>query len=93
MASISNFDVSRILIKDNSSRDILYSDLFNKMILKKEKLGSYKGFDLHAFNDIVTRPYRCMKLMVTLDEGRDTRTIDSELLVIPCKSFYNCILG
>lgn len=46
----SNFDVSMILIEDKSSYNIMYSYLFEKMGLKKEKLWSYEGSDLQAFN-------------------------------------------
>lgn len=31
--------------------------------------------------------------MVTLGEGRDTETINSQLLVVPFRSVYNYILG
>lgn len=35
--SISNFEISRVLIDDINSYYIMYSDLFKKMGLKKEK--------------------------------------------------------
>lgn len=53
---IANFDVSRVLIDGDSSYDIMYGDLFENMGLKKEKLLSYEGSDLQAFNGNVTRP-------------------------------------
>lgn len=31
--------------------------------------------------------------MVTLGEGRNTRTVDSQFMVVSCRSTYKCIVG
>lgn len=40
---IANFDVSWVLIDGGGSSDIMYSDIFEKMGLKNEKLWHYNG--------------------------------------------------
>lgn len=77
MATISNFDVYRVLIHGGKSYDIMYSNLFKMMGLKKYKLWPDEGSNVHTFNDIVTHSKGCIELMVTLGERRDTRNIDS----------------
>lgn len=44
MATIVNFDVSRVLLNRGSSCDIIYSDFFDKIGLKKEKYGPVLGW-------------------------------------------------
>lgn len=51
---ISNFDIFRILINDYSYYDIMYSDLFEKMRIKKDKMWPYEGSDIQAFNGPIT---------------------------------------
>jgi hypothetical protein len=96
MATLDNFDVSRILVDEGSSCDIMYQDLFEKMGLKKESLAPYEGSDLQGFNGAITTPWGLLTLPITF---RDPKTDESEItirvqfLVVPCKSVYNCILG
>lgn len=56
-AFIANFDVSRVLIDSIICYDLMYSDFFEKMGLKNEKLWPYEGSYLQAFNDIVAHPW------------------------------------
>lgn len=41
---------------------------------------------------MVTHPWDFVKLMVSLNEGRDTKTIHLLFLIVLCTSMYNCIL-
>lgn len=93
ITTIVNFDVSRVLINGGSSCNIMYSNLFDKMGLEKEKLWPYEGSILQDFNNTTTRLLGYVKLMVTLGEGQDTITIYSQFMLVPCKSVYNYILG
>lgn len=74
--TISNFNMTRILNEGGNSCDIMYSKLFEKPGLKREKLWPYEGSYLQAFNNTVTCLWGYAKLMVTLGEGIDTITID-----------------
>ncbi|MCI04679.1 hypothetical protein A2U01_0025726, partial [Trifolium medium] len=51
-----NDDVSRILIDQGSSCDVMYQELFEKLGLKKEDLCQYEGTDLQGFNGFTIRP-------------------------------------
>lgn len=66
IATMANCYISRVIIDDESSYDIMYDEVFEKLRMKKEKLWSYKGFDLLAFNRIETHSWGYIKLMVTL---------------------------
>lgn len=92
MENMANFDVSRILIDEGNSYDIMYAKHFEKLGLKREVLSSYVASNLQDFNKMTTRPWGYKCLMVTLEEGRDTRTTILKFLVISCKSVYKCIL-
>ena len=90
---IANFEVSRVLIDGDSSCDIVYSDLFEKIKLKKEKLWPYEWLNLQVFNGMVTRLWGYIGLMVILGEEGDTIVIDYQFLVVSSKSVYNGVLG
>lgn len=81
------------MIDGDSSRDIKYSDLYEKMGLKKENVWPYEGSDLHSFHGTIPSPWGYIELMVTLGEERDIKNIYSQFLVVPCRSVYNYILG
>lgn len=55
-------------------------------------LGPYERSNLKYYNGTLTDLYGYMKLMVTLGEGKDTRMVDSQLLVVSFKSVYSCIM-
>lgn len=44
-STISSFDVFRVFIDGGSSYDIMYSDIFENIELKKDKLWPYEGSD------------------------------------------------
>lgn len=92
-STISNFDVFWVIINGRRSYDIVYSDLFENLGLEREKLWPYEGSGLQYFNVIVTFPYGYFKLMVIMEDGKDTRMFESYFLMVPYKSVYNCILG
>lgn len=76
-ATISDFDVSQILIDGGNSCDIIYSELFEKIGLNKENSRTNEGSDLKAFNNITTHPWGYIELMIIVGKGKDVRTIDS----------------
>ncbi|MCI07920.1 hypothetical protein A2U01_0028990, partial [Trifolium medium] len=91
-----NHDVSRILVDEGSSYDIIYEELFTKLGLKKENLAPYHNTYLQGFIGAITRPWGFVDLLVTFGEGEivnSERTVDVQFFVDPCKSVYNCILG
>lgn len=71
----------------------MYSELFEKMGLKKENLWPYEGSDMQVLNGTTTNPRGYIKLMITLRKWRDVRKINSQLLVFPGKSVYIYILA
>lgn len=64
----SQFDVYQVLVDGGSSCDIIYTELFEKMNLKKENLWLYKGSDLRTFKDIKTR---------ALGKEKDIRNVEN----------------
>jgi len=52
-----NHDVSRIVVDEGSSCDIIYKELFTKLCLKKESLTFYIETDLLGFIGLVTLPW------------------------------------
>lgn len=58
---IGQFDVFQILIDDGSSCDIIYSSLFEKMVLDGGNMIPYDDPELHAFNGMTTRPLDTFK--------------------------------
>lgn len=72
----------------------MYAYLFQKLMLKIEKLSPHEGSNMSAFNGTITRPWGYLELMVTLEKGKDTVTSDLQYyLVVPYKNAYNYILG
>lgn len=69
---------------------ILYTELLEKLGLKKEKLPPYMDYDLLDFNERVTRPWGFVELMATSGEGRDIMAIDLHFLAVLCKSVTLC---
>lgn len=56
MTIIGQFGVSQILIDRRSSRDTLYSPLFEKMGLDRGSLIPYDDSNLQEFNETTTHP-------------------------------------
>ncbi|MCI87327.1 hypothetical protein A2U01_0108609, partial [Trifolium medium] len=52
---MAHHDVSRILIDQGSSCDVMYQVLFEKLGLKRKDLSSYEGADLQGFNGSTIR--------------------------------------
>ncbi|MCH81098.1 hypothetical protein A2U01_0001877 [Trifolium medium] len=96
IATMAHHDVSRILIDQGSSCDVMYRELFQKLGLRRDCLCPYEGTDLQGFNGSTIRPCGLVNLPVTF-ENKDIRnsrkTVEVQFLVIPCDSVYNCILG
>lgn len=89
---IANFNISWVLIDGGSSYDIMYSNHFEKLWLKKEKLWHYEGSRLRAFNGTITYPRGYVKLMVIMGNGKSTNIVNSQFLMVPCKNVYNSIM-
>lgn len=77
MTIISNFVMFKILIDGRNSCDIMYSNCFEKMGLKKKKVRTYERFGLQDFNDDVTCLWGYIELMVTMGEGKYSMIINS----------------
>ncbi|MCI28255.1 hypothetical protein A2U01_0049455, partial [Trifolium medium] len=89
-------DVSRILIDQRSSCNVMYRELFQKLGLRRKCICPYKGTDLHGFNGSTIHPWGLINLPVTFEnkEIRNSKkTVEVQFLVVPCDSVYNCILG
>ncbi|MCH90267.1 hypothetical protein A2U01_0011180, partial [Trifolium medium] len=56
IATMAHHDVSRILIDQGSSCDVMYQELLEKLGMKKEDLSSNEGTDLQGFNGSTIRP-------------------------------------
>lgn len=68
--------MSRILIYNGSSCDIMYAELFEKLGMKKEKLWPYAGSNLQPLNDKIIHHMGYIELLVTFGEERDTKLVD-----------------
>lgn len=71
----------------------VHIEIFEKLRLGREKLWSYKGSNLKAFNDTLTYPMGYTELTVIISKGRDTRRVDLQFLEISYKSARNYNLG
>ncbi|MCH98019.1 hypothetical protein A2U01_0019018, partial [Trifolium medium] len=67
IATMAHHDVSRILIDQGSSCDVMYQELFEKFGLKKEDLCTYEGTDLQGFNRSTICPWGLINLPVTFE--------------------------
>lgn len=56
---------------DGNFYDIMHSDLFEKMSLRRRSLLLYEGSDLKSFNGITTRPWSYVEIVVSLGDGND----------------------
>ncbi|MCI17421.1 hypothetical protein A2U01_0038568, partial [Trifolium medium] len=95
LATIANHDVSRMLIDEGSSHEIMYEELFLKLNLK-EHLMQYTGEPLMTLDDSPTQPLGIVILSTTFQDGKtraSRRTIQVKFLVVSCTSVYNYILG
>lgn len=93
MVTITNFEVSRILIDGGESYwDIIYVELLEKIGLKGKSYG-YTSDPTYMFLWQNDSPLGYIKMMVTLIKKGHTRTCDLQYLINPFISFYNYILG
>ncbi|MCH87870.1 hypothetical protein A2U01_0008751, partial [Trifolium medium] len=86
IATMARHDVSKILIDQRSSCDIMYQELFKKLGLRKEDLCPYEGTNLQGFNGSTIRPWGLINLPVTFeDKGtkQSRKTVEVQFLVIP----------
>lgn len=68
--------MSRILIDNGSSCDIMYAELFEKLGMKKEKLWPYARSHLQPLNGKIIHRMGYIKLLVTFGEERDTKIVN-----------------
>ncbi|MCI66264.1 hypothetical protein A2U01_0087522, partial [Trifolium medium] len=71
---MAHHDVSRILIDQGSSCDVMYQELFEKLKLKKKDLNPYEGTDLQGFNGSTIRPWGLINLPVTFESKGSKRS-------------------
>lgn len=71
----------------------MYSYSFKKIGLDQRDLLTYKGFDLQEFNETTTHPRGYMEPVISVGKEKEIREVNSQFLVVPCMSVYNCILG
>lgn len=90
---IIHLTVTRFLIDDKSSCNILYKKALESLGLHQTDLSPLEGEDLLAFNDSVTHTCRAMDLTLSVREGMRKRTITLTFLVIHYKSAFKGILG
>ena len=93
IVAILDHDVSRCLVGEGISVDILYPNAFEKLGLKRKDLKTYVDTDPLGFNKMSTCPWGYITLSVTFGEEMDERTIETPFLVIPVVSIYNYIIG
>jgi hypothetical protein len=96
ITTMAHHDVSRVLVDQGSSCDVIYQELFQKPGLHKEHLRPYEGTDLQGFNGSTISPWGLIDLPVAFENKNhkdSKKTIEVQFLIIPCKSVYNCILG
>ena len=91
--TLGKFNVSQILIDDNSSCDNMYLELFEKINLNQRNSLPYEHSNLQAFNRTTNYPRGYMELIVSVGSGKDIQALNFEFLVVPCKSVYKYILG
>lgn len=86
-------DVRRILVDQGSSVDILFKELLPKLKIAETDLSKHDGTDLVGFNGSRTTPMGYVRLQVTYGEGKSSKKVDTNFLVLPCPSPYHGIVG
>lgn len=61
--------------------------------MDQSDLLTYKGFDLQEFNETTTYPRGYMEPVISVGKEKEIWEVNSQFLVVPCMSVYNCILG
>lgn len=89
---IKHFDVSRILINNGSSCDIMHTKIFEKMNFYRGSLRSYEGSNLQIFNGTTTLLWGYVDLMIFVEDSKDIWFVDSKFHVVAYRSVYNFIL-
>lgn len=90
--SINNHSVSRIIIDDGSSCDLMYLRVLMRLGLRMNNFKSCESRNLLAFNDSLTHPCGTIDLTTSSREGKNKRIVKLSFLIIPCESVYNEIL-
>ncbi|XP_057246822.1 uncharacterized protein LOC130589554 [Beta vulgaris subsp. vulgaris] len=89
---ISTAMVHRVLVDGGSSANILYKETFEKMGFDKACLKSV-SYPVIGFTGASVVPEGTIKLVVKLGEGRHSRDLIVEFLVVDVPAAYNAIIG
>ncbi|XP_019432841.1 PREDICTED: uncharacterized protein LOC109339779 [Lupinus angustifolius] len=91
-AKLNNKKVSRLFIDQDSSADIIFQDLFEKMKLHDRDLLPYDG-QLVGFSGQGITPRGYVEIWLTIGDHPMSRTVQTKFLVVQCDSAYNAIIG
>ncbi|GAU49461.1 hypothetical protein TSUD_407500 [Trifolium subterraneum] len=86
LATITNHDVSWILIDEGSSCDIMYEELFHNLMLKPEHMTPYAGGPLTTFNESHTQPLEILALPTSFEDKRTRKPTLAFLGAMPSMS-------
>ncbi|MCI34677.1 hypothetical protein A2U01_0055897, partial [Trifolium medium] len=83
IAAMAHHDVSRILIDQGSSCDVMYQELFEKLGLKRENLNSYEVTYLQGFNGSTICPWGLINLPFTFESEESKHSRKTVEVVTP----------
>lgn len=86
VVTILDQNLTRVLLDDGISYNILYTDAFEQLVLQKPIMNRYCDGDLLAFNDSISHLYRKIDLTMSLGEGVRERNITLNFFLILCVS-------
>ncbi|XP_059663398.1 uncharacterized protein LOC132309063 [Cornus florida] len=89
---IANYTIRRILIDNGSSADIIFSHVFNQMMIGQERLRPMNS-PLVGFSGDKVNSLGVVTLPVTARTSPKQVTFMVDFIVVDCPSAYNIILG
>lgn len=85
--------LTRLLMDDESSWNILCEDVFERLSIKQTYMNLFSVGYLLAFNNHVARAYRAIDLKLSIGEGTRRRKVIMAVFIVQCRSAFNDILG
>ena len=92
IAAMVNAEVTRILVDQGTSANILFREAFDKLELNNSNIGTYFE-ELIRFTKEKIRLVGYVPIHITLRTKPMSKTLKVEILVINCSSTYNAIIG